>query len=56
VVVIDEASILFGARSSMTKENKAMIEELFLIGKKNVDLIWCVQLDRSLDGYARDLS
>jgi hypothetical protein len=27
-----------------------------LIGKKNVDLIWCVQLDRSLDGYARDLS
>lgn len=39
----------------MSQKNKQIIEELFLAGKKNCDIIFIWQLEKSLDVYIRDL-
>jgi hypothetical protein len=55
VVLIDEASRIYSARSSLSKANKSVNDFLFLVGKKNCDLIWIAQIEESIDKYARKL-
>lgn len=40
----------------MTRDSKDLGNELFLVGKKNCDVIWCTQLEDGIDKYARELA
>lgn len=57
LVIIDEWWSNVNARRSMSEENIEIVTELGMLArKKNVNVIYCSQLDRMLDVYLREMS
>jgi len=56
VLIIDEAGLNVNSKDSFSKDNRIMQEILFLIGKKNLSLIWIAQRFGSIDVNARELA
>jgi len=55
VLIIDEAGLNVNSKDSFSKDSRIMHEVLFLIGKKNLSLIWIAQRFESIDINARSL-
>jgi len=55
ILIIDEAWLNVNSKDSFSKDNRLMQEVLFLIGKKNLSLIWIAQRFESIDVNARAL-
>ena len=56
VLVIDEAWLNANSKDTFSKDNRILQEVLFLIGKKNLSLIWIAQRYKSIDINARELA
>lgn len=56
VLVIDEAWLNANSKDTRGQENRLLQEVLFLIGKKNLSLIWIAQRYESIDVNARVLA
>ena len=56
VLIIDEAGLNVNSKDTFWKDNRLMQEVLFLIGKKNLSLIWIAQRFNSIDINARELA
>lgn len=55
VLIIDEAGLNANSKDTFSKDNRLLTEILFLIGKKNLSLIWIAQRFESIDINARSL-
>ena len=56
VIIIDEAGINANSKDGMSKDNRALIEALFLARKFNCSFIWVSQRFESIDINARILA
>lgn len=56
ILIIDEAGLNVNSKDTFNKDNRLMAEVLFLIGKKNLSLIWIAQRFWSIDINARELA
>lgn len=56
LIIIDESGLNYSSRKALTKTNSFLTELLFLVWKKNCDLIWIAQRFESIDINARVLS
>lgn len=56
VLIIDEAGLNANSKDTFSKDNRLLQEILFLIGKKNLSLIWIAQRFASIDINARELA
>lgn len=56
VLIIDEAGLNANSKDTFWKDNRLLQEVLFLIGKKNLSLIWIAQRFESIDINARVLA
>ena len=56
VLIIDEAGLNANSKDTFSKDNRLLQEILFLIGKKNLSLIWIAQRFESIDVNARVLA
>lgn len=55
ILIIDEAWLNVNSKDWQSKDSRIMQEVLFLIGKKNLSLIWIAQRFESIDVNARAL-
>lgn len=55
VLIMDESGINNNSKDTFSKDNRFLQELLFLIGKKNLSLIWIAQRFESIDVNARAL-
>jgi len=56
VLIIDEAGLNANSKDTFSKDNRLLQEILFLIGKKNLSVIWIAQRFESIDVNARVLA